>query len=96
MTDEVFQIEPAEVDVKDKKAQRRIIWVLVSVFCFINLVILGSGVLDPNVAANIVTIKDVIFWFNMSTSIIIASFFGVDMVSNLLSANQIVTLKKIS
>ncbi len=94
MEDDIFEIQPV-LDPKDKKAQRRLIWVLVAVFLILNTFLIMSGTIFPDMAANIVTILDIIFWFDISVVGIVGSYFGVDIVANFTS-RQIVTMKKIN
>lgn len=91
---EVFEIQPL-LDPKDKKAQRRLIWVLMAVFLALNIFLILTGTVFPEMAANIVTIIDIIFWFDISVVGIVGSYFGVDIVTNFTS-RQIVTMKKIT
>lgn len=94
MEDDVFEIQPT-IDPKDKKAQRRLIWVLVAVFLFINIFLILAGSVNSEMAANMVSILDIIFWFDISVVGIVGSYFGVDIVTNF-TTRQIVTMKKLS
>ena len=92
MEDEIYQITPI-ADVADRAQQRRIIWLFAVTFVAINVVTILGSLMSPELAANVVLIGDMIFWFNMSILGIIGSYFGIDIVSSFISSRA-ATLKR--
>lgn len=92
--EDIFEIEPI-LDPKDRKAQRRIIWALVGGFLLMNIGVVFMGMASAKFAANVESVSDIIFWFNVSAAGVIGSFFGVDIVSKF-TTRQIVSMKRVS
>ena len=91
MEPEVYELSPV-TDIKDKDAQRKIIWALTLTLIFVILFVVGGSALSLAVAERMLVIEELVFWFCASIFGIIATFFGSDIVSSW--KNNTVSLKK--
>lgn len=96
MTDtntDVFSVETVEDDAATKQGQRQLVWFLSIGFIVINTAVIFMGVLDSEYAANILSISDILFWFDLALAGVIGSYFSIDMIGAFTSLRNVRLVK---